>query len=218
MGRIRVGGWGEGARFPSRHFLVWTVGDSKARLWRGLKPGTRTCWGKHKGADKKGVGRPAGATTWSGLVPRESESRAAGDGYELHPERLKSDSKSFPSIHCTPLLLTSWPSFPRPRTNEVGDRTILTTFQLSSSDSLQILFLWALGSLLEWNHHHKECQAAATYEIDDITRLQNEEREREPRNTAQGHTAAEPGSSAAPVQNANSPPTGLSHLHSPLLK
>ncbi|XP_027964857.1 uncharacterized protein LOC114213779 isoform X1 [Eumetopias jubatus] len=99
MGRIRVGGWGEGARFPSRHFLVWTVGDSKARLWRGLKPGTRTCWGKHKGADKKGVGRPAGATTWSGLVPRESESRAAGDGYELHPERLKSDSKSFPSIH-----------------------------------------------------------------------------------------------------------------------
>lgn len=78
MGRIRVGGWGEGARFPSRHFLVWTVGDSKARLWRGLKPGTRTCWGKHKGADEKGVGRPAGATTWSGLVPRESESRAAG--------------------------------------------------------------------------------------------------------------------------------------------
>lgn len=29
MGRIRVGGWGEGARFPARHFLVWTVGDSK---------------------------------------------------------------------------------------------------------------------------------------------------------------------------------------------
>lgn len=34
MRRIRVGGWGEGARFPSRHFLVWTVGDSKARLRR----------------------------------------------------------------------------------------------------------------------------------------------------------------------------------------
>ena len=78
MGRIRVGGWGEGARFPSRHFLVWTVGDSKARLGKGLKPGTRTCWGKHKGADKKGVGRPAGAKRWSGLALRESESRAAG--------------------------------------------------------------------------------------------------------------------------------------------
>ena len=65
-------------RFPSRHFLVWTVGDSKARLGRGLKLGTRTCWGKHKGADKKGVGRPAGATRWSGLALRESESRAAG--------------------------------------------------------------------------------------------------------------------------------------------
>lgn len=77
-GRIRVGGWGEGARFPSRHFLVWTVGDSKARLGKGLKPGTRTCWGKHKGADKEGVGRPAGAKRWSGLALRESESRAAG--------------------------------------------------------------------------------------------------------------------------------------------
>ena len=77
-GRIRVGGWGEGARFPVRHFLVWTVGDSKARLGRGLKPGTRTCWGKHKGANKKGVGRPAGATRWSGLLPRESKTRAAG--------------------------------------------------------------------------------------------------------------------------------------------
>lgn len=78
MGRIRVGGWGEGARFPSRHFLVWTVGDSKAQLRRGPKPGTRTCWGKHKGADKKGVGRPAGATRWSGLELGRAKSRAAG--------------------------------------------------------------------------------------------------------------------------------------------
>lgn len=70
MGRIRVGGWGEGARFSSCHFLVWTVGDSKARLGRGPKLGTRTCRGKHKGADKKGVGRPAGAMKWSGLKPQ----------------------------------------------------------------------------------------------------------------------------------------------------
>lgn len=44
----------------------------------GPRFGTRTCRGKHKGADKKGVGRPAGAMKWSGLKPQESESRAAG--------------------------------------------------------------------------------------------------------------------------------------------
>lgn len=56
MGRIRVGGWGEGARFPSRHFLVWTVGDSKARLReaRSLVPGR--AGGSTKGPTRRGWG------------------------------------------------------------------------------------------------------------------------------------------------------------------
>lgn len=81
MGRIRVGGWGEGARFPARHFLVWTVGDSKARLGKGLKPGTRTCWGKaQRGPTRRGWGGPPVQRDGVGWrLGRENRGRRVGE-------------------------------------------------------------------------------------------------------------------------------------------